>query len=150
MADVDVLLIGGGLAAANCARWLREDGFEGSVVLCGRELDPPYNRPPCSKGHLQGKESREDALFRPDSWWGEQRIDLRTRTSVTKLDLARKVATLSSREELSFDKGLVATVANVRRLRVEGGEHDHPLPAHAAELRRYPRGRRRGRARRRG
>jgi len=124
MADVDVLLIGGGLAAANCARWLREDGFEGSVVLCGRELDPPYNRPPCSKGHLQGKESREDVLFRPDSWWGEQRIDLRTRTSVTKLDPARKVATLSSREELSFDKGLVATGANVRRLRVEGGEHD--------------------------
>src|SRR5919204_1912960 len=123
MADVDVLLIGGGLAAANCARWLREEGFDGSVALCGRELDPPYNRPPCSKGHMQGKEPREDVLFRPDSRWEEQRIDLRTRTSVTKLDTERKVATLSSRDEISFDKALVATGANVRRLRVEGAEH---------------------------
>jgi len=124
VADVDVLLIGGGLAAANCARWLREEGFVGSVTLCGRELDPPYNRPPCSKGHLQGKEPREEVLFRPDAWWDEQKIDLRTRTTVTKLDPARKVATLSSREDLSFDRALVATGANVRRLPIEGGEHD--------------------------
>jgi 3-phenylpropionate/trans-cinnamate dioxygenase ferredoxin reductase component len=124
MPDVDVLLIGGGLAAANCARWLRDEGFEGTVTLCGRELDPPYNRPPCSKGHMQGKESREEVLFRPDEWWKEQDIDLRTRTSVTRLDAQGKVATLSSREELSFDKALLATGANVRRLQVEGGEHD--------------------------
>src|SRR5919204_658115 len=122
--DVDVLLIGGGLASANCARWLREEGFDGTVALCGRELDPPYNRPPCSKGHLQGKEPREEVLFRPDAWWDEQRIDLRTRTTVTALDPAAKAATLSSGEQLSFDKALVATGANVRRLRVEGGEHD--------------------------
>jgi 3-phenylpropionate/trans-cinnamate dioxygenase ferredoxin reductase component len=124
MPDVDVLLIGGGLASANCARWLREEGFDGTVTLCGRELDPPYNRPPCSKGHLQGKEPREEVLFRPDDWWEEQKIDLRTRTTVTALDPAAKAATLSSGEQLSFDKALVATGANVRRLRVEGGEHD--------------------------
>src|SRR5256885_710154 len=114
MPDTDILLIGGGMAAANCARWLREEGFDGSVTLCGRELDPPYNRPPCSKGHLQGKESREDVLFRPDAWWGEQRIDLRTRTSVTALDPAAKAVTLSSGEQLSFDKALIATGAVVR------------------------------------
>ena len=119
MADVDVLLIGGGMASANCARWLREEGFTGSVTLCGRELDPPYNRPPCSKGHLQGKESREEVLFRPDAWWEEQNVDLRTRTNVMKLDPAAKVATLSSRDELSYDKALIATGSNVRRLRVE-------------------------------
>ena len=56
--QVDHLIIGGGLAAANCARWLREEGSEGSIL--------PYNRPPLSKGYLQDKESREDALFRPD------------------------------------------------------------------------------------
>ena len=68
-ARVDYLLIGGGLAAANCARWLREEGADGSILLVGREPDPPYNRPPLSKGYLQGKESREDVLFRPDEWW---------------------------------------------------------------------------------
>ena len=124
MPDTDVLLIGGGMASANCARWLREEGFDGTITLAGRELDPPYNRPPCSKGHLQGKESREDVLFRPDAWWEEQNIDLRTRTSVMKLDPAGKVATLSSREALTYGQALVATGANVRRLKVEGAEHD--------------------------
>jgi len=121
---VDHLLIGGGLAAANCARWLREEGADGSIVLVGRELDPPYNRPPLSKGYLQAKESKEDALFRPDGWWAEQEIELLTRTSAMKLDLAERVATLSTKDELEFDKALIATGANVRRLRAEGAELD--------------------------
>ena len=54
--DVDVLIIGGGLAGAACATELREEGFDGSILLVGRELDPPYDRPPVSKGYLQGKE----------------------------------------------------------------------------------------------
>ena len=121
---VDHLLIGGGLAAANCARWLREEGAEGSVLLVGREPDPPYNRPPLSKGYLQGKESKEDALFRPDEWWGEQDIELLTRTSVMKLDSDARVATLSTKDEIEFDTALLATGANVRRLRAEGGDLD--------------------------
>ena len=121
---VDHLLIGGGLAAANCARWLREEGAEGSVLLVGREPDPPYNRPPLSKGYLQGKESKEDALFRPDEWWGEQDIELLTRTSVMKLDSEARVATLSTKDEIEFDTALLATGANVRRLRAEGGDLD--------------------------
>jgi 3-phenylpropionate/trans-cinnamate dioxygenase ferredoxin reductase subunit len=121
---VDYLLIGGGLAAANCARWLREEGGDGSVLLVGREPDAPYNRPPLSKAYLQGKESKEDALFRPGDWWGGQNIELLTRTSVMKLDAAARVATLSTKDEVEFDKALVATGANVRRLRVEGCELD--------------------------
>jgi 3-phenylpropionate/trans-cinnamate dioxygenase ferredoxin reductase subunit len=117
---VDHLLIGGGLASANCARWLREEGGEGSILLVGREFDPPYNRPPLSKGYLQGKESREDALFRPDAWWGEQGIELMTRTSVMKLDTGERVATLSTKEEVAFGTALIATGANVRRVRVDG------------------------------
>jgi 3-phenylpropionate/trans-cinnamate dioxygenase ferredoxin reductase subunit len=126
MADrsVDFLLVGGGLASANCARWLREEGADGSIVLVGREPDPPYNRPPLSKGLLQGKETREDALFRPDEWWQEQRIDLLTRTTVLGLDVGSRVARLSNREEVSFDKALLATGANVRRLNVAGGDLD--------------------------
>jgi len=116
------LLIGGGLAAANCARWLRESGAAGDVLLVGREPDPPYNRPPCSKGYLQGKESREDTFFRPAAWWDEQRIELRTRTTVTKLDAVARTATLSTKEEVGFDSALIATGANVRRLPVDGAE----------------------------
>jgi 3-phenylpropionate/trans-cinnamate dioxygenase ferredoxin reductase component len=93
-------------------------------LLVGREPDPPYNRPPLSKGYLQGKESREDALFRPDEWWGEQDIELMTRTSVMKLDPQERVATLSTKDEIEFGSALVATGANVRRLRVDGCELD--------------------------
>jgi 3-phenylpropionate/trans-cinnamate dioxygenase ferredoxin reductase subunit len=122
MADrkVDYLLIGGGLASANCARWLREEGAEGEVLLVGREPDPPYNRPDCSKGYLRGEETREQPLFRPNEWWDEQNVELLTRTSVTGLDLQTRTAKLSTKQEIAFEKALIATGANVRRLNVDG------------------------------
>jgi 3-phenylpropionate/trans-cinnamate dioxygenase ferredoxin reductase component len=119
---VDYLLIGGGLASANCARWLRQEGADGDVLLVGREPDAPYNRPDCSKGYLRGEETREEPLFRPADWWSEQQIELLTRTSVTSLDLDSRTAALSTKEEVQFDKALIATGANVRRLNVSGCE----------------------------
>jgi len=118
--EVDYLLIGGGLASANCARWLREEGAAGEVLLVGREPDPPYNRPDCSKGYLRGEETREQPMFRPHEWWSQQQVELLTRTSVTGLDLATRTATLSSKEQVVFAKALLATGANVRRLNVDG------------------------------
>lgn len=120
--SVDYLLIGGGLASGNCARWLREEGADGSILLVGREPDAPYNRPSLSKGYLTGKEPKEDVLFRPAEWWGEQDIELMTRTSVTALDVNEKVAKLQSGDEVRFGQALLATGANVRRLRVDGCE----------------------------
>jgi 3-phenylpropionate/trans-cinnamate dioxygenase ferredoxin reductase component len=117
---VDFLLVGGGLASANCARWLREEGATGEVLLVGREPDAPYNRPECSKGYLRGEESREEPLFRPADWWTEQDVELLTRTSVTGLDLEARTAKLSTKEEIEFSKALIATGANVRRLNVDG------------------------------
>jgi 3-phenylpropionate/trans-cinnamate dioxygenase ferredoxin reductase component len=119
---VDYALIGGGLAAANCARWLRESGADGSIVLIGRELDLPYHRPPCSKGYLQGKESRDDVLFRPAEFYEQQEIEALTRVSAMKLDLSQRVVTLSDRRQLRFEQALIATGANVRRLNVPGAE----------------------------
>jgi 3-phenylpropionate/trans-cinnamate dioxygenase ferredoxin reductase subunit len=119
---VEFLLIGGGLAAANCARWLRESGSDGEILLVGRESDPPYNRPNCSKGYLRGEEQREEAYFRPQEWWSEQRIEQLARTSVTDVDLGARRAKLSNKDEVEFDKALFATGANVRRLNVDGCE----------------------------
>ncbi|HUN78751.1 MAG TPA: FAD-dependent oxidoreductase [Solirubrobacteraceae bacterium] len=118
--EVDYLLIGGGLASANCARWLRQEGAQGSVLVVGREPDPPYNRPNCSKGYLRGEEERSEAFFRPDEWWGEQEIELLTRTSVTGLDLGARTAKLSDKQDIGFGQALLATGANVRRLNVDG------------------------------
>jgi 3-phenylpropionate/trans-cinnamate dioxygenase ferredoxin reductase subunit len=122
VADVDVLLIGGGVASAACATQLRDDGFGGSVLLVGREPDPPYNRPPISKGYLLGQEDRDSVVVHPASWWTESDVQLKTRTSVTKLDAERRVAVLSTKEEVSFDRALLATGANVRRLPVDGSD----------------------------
>jgi 3-phenylpropionate/trans-cinnamate dioxygenase ferredoxin reductase subunit len=117
---VDYLLIGGGLAAANCARWLREEGADGAIVLVGREPDPPYNRPECTKGYLRGEEQREETFFRPNAWWEEQDVELLLRTSVTAIDFEARTAKLSNKQELEFGKALLATGANVRRLNVDG------------------------------
>ncbi len=124
MADrhVNYVLIGGGLAAGNCARWLRESGADGSILLIGRESDLPYNRPPCSKGYLQGSESREDTLFRPAEWYEEQQVEALTRVSVKSLDLSERSLELTDGQSVSFDKALVATGAGVRRLSVPGAE----------------------------
>jgi 3-phenylpropionate/trans-cinnamate dioxygenase ferredoxin reductase component len=119
---VDYLLIGGGLASANCARWLREEGAGGEILLVGREPDAPYNRPDCSKGYLRGEESREEPLFRPAEFWDEQKVELKTRTSVMGIDVEARTAKLSNKEEVEFGKALIATGANVRRLNVEGCE----------------------------
>jgi 3-phenylpropionate/trans-cinnamate dioxygenase ferredoxin reductase subunit len=124
MADrhVAYVLIGGGLAAGNCARWLRESGADGEILLIGRESDLPYNRPDCSKGYLQGKASREDTLFRPADWYGEQQVEALTRVSVKGLDLSERSVELTDGQEVSFDKALIATGAGVRRLSVPGAE----------------------------
>ncbi|MDQ3719775.1 MAG: NAD(P)/FAD-dependent oxidoreductase [Actinomycetota bacterium] len=124
MADrsVDFLLIGGGVAAARCARTLREEGAEGSIVLVGREPDPPYDRPHLSKGYLRGESGREDALAESSDWWEQKGIELLTRTSVMKLDSDNRTAKLSTKEEIGFDKALLATGANVRRLRAAGAD----------------------------
>ena len=119
---VDYLLIGGGLASASCARWLREKGADGSILVVGREADLPYNRPPCSKGYLRGGQKREEVLFKPAEWYAEQEIEVLTRCSAMKLDPAARTAKLSTREEVGFEHALVATGAGVRRLNVPGSE----------------------------
>ena len=121
---VKYLLVGGGMAAGNCARHLREEGADGEILLVGREPDPPYNRPPLSKKYLRGEEGREDILFRPDSWYAESEVEVLTLTSVMKLDANERVATLSNKEEVRFEKALLATGSNVRVLHVDGAELD--------------------------
>jgi 3-phenylpropionate/trans-cinnamate dioxygenase ferredoxin reductase subunit len=119
----DFLLIGG-FAAAHCAKALRDAGAEASIMLVSREPDPPYERPPLSKEYLTGRASKEDAFVVPAEWYVENGVELLSRTSVMKLDPAERVAKLSTKEEVGFDKALIATGANVRRLRVDGADLD--------------------------
>ncbi|MGZ5359607.1 MAG: NAD(P)/FAD-dependent oxidoreductase [Solirubrobacterales bacterium] len=122
--EADFLLVGGGMASANCAAELRRRGAEGSILLVGREPEPPYERPPLTKEYLRGEAGRKDAYVHPPEWYEENGVELRTRTNVMSLDPARRVAKLQGGEEVRFGKALLATGANVNILRVEGAELD--------------------------
>jgi 3-phenylpropionate/trans-cinnamate dioxygenase ferredoxin reductase subunit len=120
--EIDFLLIGGGMAGGNCAAELRKAGADGSVMIVGREPDPPYERPPLSKEYLRGESKREDAYVNAADWYEENDVELRARTNVTALDPNERIATLQGGEEVRFGKALVATGANVNILRLEGCE----------------------------
>jgi 3-phenylpropionate/trans-cinnamate dioxygenase ferredoxin reductase subunit len=124
MADqrVDYLLVGGGLAAAQCAAELRRRGAEGSILLVGREPDPPHDRPPLSKEYLRGEGEREDFHVHDRSWYADNDVELLTGTSVMGLDTERRIAKLQGKREVEFDKALIATGAMVNILRVEGAQ----------------------------
>jgi 3-phenylpropionate/trans-cinnamate dioxygenase ferredoxin reductase subunit len=114
---VDFLLIGGGVAAAHCARALNGHG---SVLMVCREKDPPYERPPLSKSYLAGQSSRGDAELLPRGLG----VEVLTRASVMKLDTEARLAKLSTKEEIEFGSALIATGAMVRRLKADGSDLD--------------------------
>ncbi len=122
--EVDFLLIGGGLASASCAAELRKRGAEGSVLLVGREPEPPYERPPLSKEYLRGEAERADAYVNPPSWYEENDVELLTGTNVMTLDPKARTAKLQGGDEVRFGKALIATGAMVNILRVEGAENE--------------------------
>jgi len=122
--EVDFLLVGGGMASAHCAAELRRRGADGSVLLVGREPEPPYERPPLSKEYLRGEGSREDAYVNAPSWYEENEVELRTGTSVMSLDAEARTAKLQGGEEVAFGKALLGTGATVNILRVDGAENE--------------------------
>jgi 3-phenylpropionate/trans-cinnamate dioxygenase ferredoxin reductase component len=126
MADrqVDFLLVGGGMASAHCAAELRRRGAEGSILLVGREPEPPYERPPISKEYLRGDAGREDAHVNPTSWYEENGVELLTGRNVISLDAESRTAKIQGGEEVSFGKALFGTGAMVNILRVEGAENE--------------------------
>ncbi len=122
--EVEFLLIGGGLAGAQCAAELRKRGAEGEVLLVGREPEVPYERPPLSKEFMRGEAERSDAYVNPASWYEENGVELLTGTNVMSLDAEAREAKLQGGGEVKFSKALIATGANVNILRLEGAENE--------------------------
>jgi 3-phenylpropionate/trans-cinnamate dioxygenase ferredoxin reductase subunit len=120
----DYLLIGGGMASAHAASELRRRGADGSVLLVGREPEPPYERPPLSKEYMRGEAGREDAHVNPLSWYEENEVELLSGVNVMSLDPGARTATLQGGEEVAFGRALLGTGAMVNLLRVEGAENE--------------------------
>ena len=119
---VDVLLVGGGVASVRCARTLRRRGFGGSILLVGAEDRAPYNRPPLSKELLRDDLPDELLAAEPPSWYIRRSVELWTDAHVTRLDPDARRASLADGRTITFDRCLLATGAELRRLAIPGAE----------------------------
>jgi 3-phenylpropionate/trans-cinnamate dioxygenase ferredoxin reductase subunit len=112
------------MASGHCAAELRKRGAEGSVLLVGREPEPPYERPPLSKEYLRGEAERADAHVNSLSWYEENGVELATGRNVMSLDTEARTAKIQGGEVVAFKQALIATGAMVNILRVEGAENE--------------------------
>ena len=117
-----IVIIGSGLAGGNAAATLREEAFQGPVVLISREPGVPFGRPPLSKTYLRSEEDLDAWYVRPAGWYAEHDVELRSGATVRGVDPAAHAVTLDSGEELAYQKVLIATGGRNRRLRLPGAE----------------------------
>lgn len=117
-----IVIVGGGLAGARTAEALREEGYEGRVVLFAAEARLPYERPPLSKSYLKGESSAQEALVFPAGWYAEHDVDLRVGTAVTAVDRARHVVVAAGGERTAYDRLVLATGASPRRSDLPGAD----------------------------
>lgn len=121
------VIVGAGLAGGRAAETLRQQGFEGRVVLLGAEPERPYERPPLSKDYLWGKREEEEVFLRPAGYYAEQDIDLWLDVHATALDPAAQRLDLADGRALRYDMLLIATGATPRRLNAPGADLDGVL-----------------------
>jgi 3-phenylpropionate/trans-cinnamate dioxygenase ferredoxin reductase subunit len=122
--DQTHVIVGASLAGAKAAETLREEGFDGRVVLVGTEEERPYERPPLSKDYLRGEAGREKVYVHDEGFYAEHDIELRLGRTAVSLDTASTSLKLDDGERLSYDRLLLSTGAEPRRLSVPGAELD--------------------------
>jgi 3-phenylpropionate/trans-cinnamate dioxygenase ferredoxin reductase subunit len=125
--DQTHLIVGASLAGAKAAETLREEGFEGRIVLIGAEEERPYERPPLSKDYLRGEAGRDKLHVHDEGFYAEHEIELRLGRTAVSLDPAGRVVELDDGERLSYESLLLSTGAQPRRLVVPGAELDGVL-----------------------
>ncbi|HET7326531.1 MAG TPA: FAD-dependent oxidoreductase, partial [Nocardioidaceae bacterium] len=114
------VIVGASLAGVKAAETLRAEGFRGRVVLLGAEADLPYDRPPLSKGALKGEEDYDSARHHDEGWYADKQIELRLGRRVSGIDLSAHTVTVEGDEALTYDRLLLATGSQPRRLDVPG------------------------------
>ncbi len=114
------VIAGASLAGAKAAETLREEGFDGAVVLIGTEDQLPYERPPLSKGYLLGKDPRESIFVHDEGWYSEHAVDLRLGTTVRSVDRPGRRVELDNGDHVEYDRLLITTGSSPRRIDVPG------------------------------
>lgn len=122
MDHADILIVGTGHAGAQAAIALRQNGHEDSIVMLGRESEPPYERPPLSKEYLAGDKPFDRLYIRPPQFWADKNVDLRLGNPVVEIDWMGKTVTLGDDSKVSYRKLIWATGGDPRRLDCPGAD----------------------------
>ncbi|MDE8653791.1 NAD(P)/FAD-dependent oxidoreductase [Novosphingobium album (ex Liu et al. 2023)] len=122
MEKADVVIVGAGHGGAQCAIALRQNGFEGTVAVIGREPEYPYERPPLSKEYFAREKTFDRLYIRPPTFWAEKEIAFKLDTEVTRVDPAAHELTLSTGETFGYGKLVWATGGDPRRLSCSGAD----------------------------
>jgi 3-phenylpropionate/trans-cinnamate dioxygenase ferredoxin reductase component len=121
------VIVGASLAGAKAAETLREEGFDGRIVLVGTEDERPYERPPLSKEYLRGEVGREKVYVHDEGFYAQHDIELRLGRTAEGLDTSSSELELDGGERLGYDRLLLTTGAEPRRLSIPGAELDGVL-----------------------
>jgi 3-phenylpropionate/trans-cinnamate dioxygenase ferredoxin reductase subunit len=124
MSQQTFMIVGASLAGGKAAGELREQGFDGRIVLIGTEAEVPYERPPLTKDYLRGESEREKAYVHPADFYEQHNIELETGATVTGIDTGASRITLDDGRELEYDTLLLTTGAEPRTISVPGAELD--------------------------
>jgi 3-phenylpropionate/trans-cinnamate dioxygenase ferredoxin reductase subunit len=133
MSEQTFIIVGASLAGAKAAETLRAEGFDGRLVLVGSEHERPYERPPLSKDYLRGEVGRDKVYVHEQDFYAEQDIELRLGRSAERLDSSKRELTLDGGERLSYDRLLLTTGAEPRRLSIPGADLDGVLYLRSVE-----------------
>ncbi len=115
-----IVIVGAGHAAGQAAASLRQEGYEGEVVIIGDEPYIPYQRPPLSKQYLSGEQGIERVYLRPEKFYASKNITLKTGVRVEQIDTVAQTVTTDSDETIPYEKLLIATGSRPRRLNLPG------------------------------
>ena len=118
------LIVGGGLAGAKAAEALRDNDFDGDVVVFATEQHLPYERPPLSKEYLAGKKTLDEFTALPAAWYRDHNVDLRLGTPVSSVYSHGHLVGLPDQSTLHYDKLLLATGSAPRRPAIPGADAD--------------------------
>jgi len=117
-------IVGASLAGATAAQTLREEGFEGRIVLIGAEPNRPYERPPLSKGYLQGTSPRDDVFVHPAPWYAEHDVELLLPATAESINRTAREVVLAGGDRIGYDRLLLTTGSVPRRLTLPGAENE--------------------------
>ena len=118
----DVIIVGSGHGGAQAAIALRQNGFEGSILMLSQDSELPYERPPLSKEYLSGDKPFERILIRPEQFWSDKGIELRLGVEVAAIDPANHEVTLGTGESVGYDKLIWAAGGAPRTLTCAGAD----------------------------